>query len=146
MAPYVAIAFWDTIEVLVVGVLWFKVPVNGNVALLLLLCAVGLMSSLGLGLLISTLARTQQEASLLTYFTMLPTIFLAGFFFPIDAMPTVLQWVSYLVPLRYFLIVVRGIVLKGIGADSLVPEVTALTIFGVSLLAIAARRFRKRLE
>lgn len=146
MIPYILIAFWDAIEVLVVGMFWFKVPINGSLALLLTLIALGLLSSLGLGLLISTLARTQQEATLLTYFTMLPTIFLSGFFFPIDAMPAVLQWLSYLVPLRYFLIILRGIVLKGIGADLLIPEITALTIFGIGILSIAARRFRKRLE
>lgn len=146
MIPYILIAFWDTLEVLVVGVLWFKVPMNGSVALLLILCAVALLNSLGLGLFISTAARTQQEAMLLTYFTLLPMIFLSGFFFPIEAMPPALQAVSYLVPLRYFLVVVRGIILKGIGADVLVPEIVALSVFGVGILAIAAQRFRKRLE
>jgi ABC-2 type transport system permease protein len=146
MIPYILIAFWDAIEVLVVGVFWFKVPINGSIPLLLFLIALGLMSSLGLGLLISTLARTQQEATLLTYFTMLPTIFLSGFFFPIEAMPAVLQWLSYVVPLRYFLIILRGVVLKGVGADLLIPEIAALAIFGVGILTIAARRFRKRLE
>jgi len=146
MIPYILIAFWDAIEVLVVGVFWFKVPINGSIPLLLVLIALGLLSSLGLGLLISTLARTQQEATLLTYFTMLPTIFLSGFFFPIDAMPAVLQWLSYIVPLRYFLIILRAVVLKGVGADLLIPEIVALVIFGVGILTIAARRFRKRLE
>ena len=146
MVPYILIAFWDTLEVLTVGVFWFHVPMNGSVALLLLLCAVLLMSSLGLGLFISTIARTQQEAQLLTYFTMLPTIFLSGFFFPIDAMPRVLQVFSYLVPLRYFLIIVRGIVLKGIGAESLIPEIAAIGLFGIGILIISARRFTKRLE
>lgn len=146
MIPYILIAFWDAIEVLVVGVFWFKVPVNGNVALLLFLIAVGLMSTLGIGLFISTIARTQFEAMLLTFFTMLPTIFLSGFLFPIEAMPAALQWLSALVPLRYFLIIVRGITLKGVGADLLIPEISALTIFGVGILTIAARRFHKRLE
>jgi ABC-2 type transport system permease protein len=146
MIPYILIAFWDTLEVLLVGVVWFRVPMNGSVALLLVLCAVALLNSLGLGLFISTAARTQQEAMLLTYFTLLPMIFLSGFFFPLEAMPPLLQAVSYLVPLRYFLIVVRGIILKGIGAELLIPEITALSLFGIGILAIAAQRFRKRLE
>lgn len=146
MIPYILIAFWDTIEVLVIGVLWFRVPINGNLGLLLFLCAVALMSTLGIGLFISTVARTQFEAMLLTFFTLMPSIFLSGFFFPIDAMPFALQLFSYLIPLRYFLVIVRGIVLKGIGFESLVPEVTAITIFGIAILAISAQRFRKRLE
>ncbi len=146
MLPYVLIAFWDTLEVLIVGVFWFKVPMNGSVALLLLLCAVALMSSLGFGLLISTIARTQQEAMLLAWFSMLPMIFLAGFFFPIEAMPPALQALSYLVPLRYFLVVVRGIVLKGNGVQVLIPEIVALSAFGIAMLAVAAQRFTKRLE
>ncbi len=146
MLPYVLIAFWDTLEVLVIGVFWFKVPMNGSVALLLLLCAVALMSSLGFGLLISTIARTQQEAMLLAWFSMLPMIFLAGFFFPIEAMPPALQVLSYLVPLRYFLVVVRGIILKGNGAQVLIPEIVALSGFGIGMLTIAAQRFSKRLE
>lgn len=146
MIPYILIAFLDTIEVLIVGVVWFKVPVNGSVALLLIFCAVALMSSLGLGLFISTVARTQQEAMLLAWFTMLPSIFLSGFFFPIEAMPLALRALSYLVPLRYFLIVVRGIVLKGIGAELLIPELLALILFGVVILVFAALRFSKRLE
>ncbi len=146
MIPYILIAFWDTIEVLIVGVVWFKVPVNGSVTLLLIFCAVALMTSLGLGLFISTVARTQQEALLLAWFTMLPSIFLSGFFFPIEAMPFALRVLSYLVPLRYFLIVVRGIILKGIGAELLIPELLALILFGVVILVFAAMRFRKRLE
>jgi ABC-2 type transport system permease protein len=97
-------------------------------------------------LLISTIARTQQEAMLLAWFSMLPMIFLAGFFFPLEAMPPPLQALSYLVPLRYFLVVVRGIILKGNGAEVLIPEIAALSVFGIGMLTIAAQRFSKRLE
>ena len=102
--------------------------------------------TLGIGLFISTISNTQQEALLTATFTMLPSIFLSGFFFPLAAMPTVLQWISYAIPLRYFLIVVRGIILKGVGVEALWPEVIALSIFAVVIMGSAALRFRKRLD
>ena len=146
LAPYVIIAFIDTIEILVAGVLLFGVPINGSVPLLLVLVALFLVTTLGLGLFISTLANTQQEATLTSIFFNLPSIFLSGFFFPLAAMPPVLQWASYAIPLRYFLIIVRGIVLKGVGAQELWPEIIALSIFAVVIMGSAALRFRKRLD
>jgi len=144
--PYVLIAFLDTLEILVVGTWWFKVPIRGDLGLLLALSGLFLISSLGIGLFISTVAHTQQEAMMLTYFTMLPTIFLSGFFFPLNAMPLVLQWISHLVPLRYYLIIIRSVILKGVGVEALAPEVIALALFGVVLMGAAALRFRKRLD
>jgi ABC-2 type transport system permease protein len=146
LTPYVIISFMDTIEVLVAGVLLFKVPINGNVLLLLFLSGLFLVTTLGLGLLISTIANTQQEAMLTTMFTILPSIFLSGFFFPLAAMPAWLQAVSYLIPLRYFLIISRGIVLKGVGAEALWGEILALSIFAVGVMGAAAVRFRKNLD
>lgn len=146
LAPYVLIAFINMVEVLVAGVLLFRVPINGSVSLLLLLSALFLVTTLGLGLFISTISNTQQEAMLTSFFTMLPSIFLSGFFFPLAAMPQFLQWLSYAVPLRYFLIIVRGIVLKGVGVEALWPEVIALSIFAVVIMGGAALRFRKRLD
>jgi ABC-2 type transport system permease protein len=146
IVPYVLIAIGDTVEVLVIGVLWFKVPVHGSLTLLFALVGLSLFSSLGLGLFISTVARTQQEAMLLAWFTMLPAVFLSGFFFPLEAMPWVLQAISYVIPLRYFLIISRGIILKGVGIEYLVNEALALAIFGAVLMTLAALRFRKRLE
>jgi ABC-2 type transport system permease protein len=146
IVPYVIIAFYDTLEVLAVGVLLFNVPINGNLALLLGLSALFLVTTLGIGLLISTIAQTQQEAILTTMFTIMPSIFLSGFFFPLAAMPVVLQWASYAIPLRYFLIIARGIVLKGVGIEALWPEVVALSIFAVVVMGAAAARFRKRLD
>jgi ABC-2 type transport system permease protein len=146
LAPYVLIAFFDTLEILVVGVLVFKVPINGSLALFLSLAGLFLVTTLGLGLLISTLANTQQEAMLTTMFTVLPSIFLSGFFFPLAAMPVTLQIISYAIPLRYFLIIARGIVLKGVGVNELLPEIGALTLFAIIVMGAAALRFRKRLD
>jgi ABC-2 type transport system permease protein len=146
LTPYVALAFFNVLEVLAIGVFWFGVPVRGSLSLLLLLSGLFLMTSLGIGLFFSSVANTQQEAMLLVFLTMLPSIFLAGFFFPIEAMPRVLQWLSYAVPLRYMLVIVRGILLKGVGVRILYQEVMALAIFGVAIMLLAATRFRKRLE
>ena len=146
LAPYVVIAFLDTLLILVTGVVVFRVPINGDLSLLLLLSGLFLVSTLGLGLFISTVAGTQQEAIITALFFNLPSIFLSGFFFPLAAMPAVLQWASYAIPLRYFLIIVRGIVLKGVGAEALIPEIVALSAFALVIMGGAAARFRKRLD
>lgn len=146
LTPYVVIGFVDTVEILIAGVLIFGVPVNGSIPLLLLLSGLFLVTTLGLGLFISTIASTQQEAMITALFFNLPSIFLSGFFFPLAAMPTILQWLSYLIPLRYFLIIVRGIVLKGVGMGALWPQVAALAIFAVLIMGGAALRFHKRLD
>ena len=144
--PYVLIAFLDTVEILVVGTWWFKVPIRGSLGLLLALSGLFLVSSLGIGLFLSTVARTQQEAMMLTWFTLLPTVFLSGFFFPLNAMPVALRVVSYAVPLRYYLIIIRSVILKGVGLEALMPEVLALALIGLVLMGAAALRFRKRLD
>lgn len=146
LAPYVLIAFFDTVEILAAGVLLFQVPINGSLLLLLLLSGLFLVTTLGIGLLISTVANTQQEAMLVTMFTLLPSIFLSGFLFPLAAMPSILQAVSYVIPLRYFVIVTRGIVLKGVGTEILLPEIIALSAFALLVMAATAVRFRKQLD
>jgi ABC-2 type transport system permease protein len=146
LAPYVLIAFGDALEVLTLGTLWFHVPIRGNIGLLLGLAALFVMTTLSVGLFISTVAHTQQEAMLTTFMTILPTIFLSGFFFPVAAMPTVLQWVSAIIPLKYFLIIVRSIVLKGVGLQLLWTETLVLAAMGVVMVAVASSRFRKRLD
>ena len=146
LTPYVLIAFLNTIEVLTIGVVIFGVPINGSLALLLALTALFLVTTLGIGLLISTIANTQQEAMLTTMFTLLPSIFLSGFFFPLAAMPVWLQIISYAIPLRYFLIIARGIVLKGVGLSALWPETLALVIFALVVMSAAVMRFRKSLD
>jgi ABC-2 type transport system permease protein len=146
LTPYIILAFIDMIEILVVGTLWFDVPIEGSLMLLLILSALFLIGSLGIGLFISTVAKTQQEAMMLTYFTLLPTVFLSGFFFPLAAMPPVLQWISHAIPLRYYLIIIRSVLLKGVGASALTGEIVALAIFALVLMGGAALRFRKRLD
>jgi ABC-2 type transport system permease protein len=144
--PYTLIAFFDTLEILVIGTLWFHVPIRGSLGLLLLLSGLFLAGSLGVGLFVSTVARTQQEAIMLVYFTMLPTIFLSGFFFPLAAMPPILRAVSYVVPLRHYLIIIRSVLLKGVGASAVTGEIVALAIFAAVMLTASALRFRKRLD
>jgi ABC-2 type transport system permease protein len=146
VAPYVFVAFFDVLEVLVIGVFWFGVPVRGSLGLLLGLSALFLVTSLGIGIFISSVANTQQEAMLLAFLTMFLSIFLGGFFFPIEAMPGWLQAITYIVPLRYMLVVIRGIILKGVGLQILLQEVVALIIFGVAIMLLASSRFRKQLE
>lgn len=144
--PYIVLSFLNLIEVLLIGVVWFKVPIHGDLGLLLLLSGLFLIGSQGLGILISTAAKSQQEAMLWSFLIMLPSIFLSGFFFPLEAMPLPLRVISHLVPLRYMLIVVRSVVLKGVGIESMGAEVFALIIFSAVVLGLAARRFRKSLE
>jgi len=146
VTPYVFLAFFNMLEVLVVGTVMFHVPMNGSLGLLLLMSALFLATALGIGLFISTIAKTQQEAQMLGALIQLPSFFLAGFFFPIAAMPPFLQAVSYLVPLRYFLTIVRAIMLKGAGIEAFSNEVIALAIFCVVIMSAAVLRFRKRLD
>lgn len=146
LTPYVLICFLNTIEVLVVGVVLFNVEIHGSVVLLLALTALFLVTTLGTGLFISSIANTQQEAMLTTIFFMLPSIFLSGFFFPLAAMPIWLQIISLFIPLRYFLIIARGIVVKGVGLEALWPEVLALIVFAIGIMGLAISRFRKSLD
>ncbi|MGD2178354.1 MAG: ABC transporter permease [Anaerolineae bacterium] len=146
VVPYIFIAFFDVLEVLAIGVFWFGVPIRGSLGLLLGLAALFLLTSLGMGIFISSAAHTQQEAMLLTFLTLFPSIFLGGFFFPIEAMPGWLQAITYVIPLRYMLSVIRGIILKGVGLEILHRQVIALGLFGAGIMLLAASRFQKRLE
>ena len=144
--PYIILGLFDAVMILSVGHWWFGVPVNGSLGLIFLLSAVYLLSTLGIGLFVSTIANTQQEAMLTVFMTILPSIFLSGFIYPLAAMPMVLQWISYLIPLRYFLTIIRALMVKGVGLESILPDVIAMTIFGVLIMGAAALRFRKRLD
>ena len=146
IAPYIILAFIDTLEVLAIGHWWFGMPVRGNFGLILACSGLLLLSGLGIGLFASTIANTQQEAMLTVFMTLLPSIFLSGFFFPLEAMPLVLRWFSYIIPLRYYLIIIRALLIKGVGAGPIMPEIIALTIFGILIMTAAAVRFRKRLD
>jgi ABC-2 type transport system permease protein len=144
--PYVILAFIDTFEVLAIGHWWFGVPVRGDLGLIVGCSGLLLLSGLGIGLFASTIANTQQEAMLTVWMTLLPSIFLSGFFFPLEAMPKVLQWVSYIIPLRYYLIIIRSLLIKGVGVGPIWSEILALTLFGVVIMSAASIRFRKRLD
>ena len=146
LMPYVALGFFNTIEVLAVGHWWFGVPIRGDLGLIILLSGVFLVTGLGIGLLASTIANTQQEAMLTVWMTLLPSIFLSGFFFPLEAMPKVLQWFSYLMPLRYYLVIIRSLLLKGVGLEMIRLDVLAMTLFAIGIMTLAALRFRKRLD
>jgi ABC-2 type transport system permease protein len=146
LLPYVALAFLDVFEILIIGHFWFQVPVRGDLSLIFLLSGLFIISSLGIGLFASTIATTQQEAMITVLVTMLPSIFLSGFFFPIDAMPKFLQVVSYIIPLRFYLVIIRALLIKGVGAEALQNEIVALIIFAIVIMAAASARFRKRLD
>jgi ABC-2 type transport system permease protein len=146
MLPYVILAFLNTLEVLAIGSLWFKVPIRGDLGLILGLSGLFLLSGLGIGLLASTFANTQQEAMLIVWMTLLPSIFLSGFFFPLAAMPSVLQWISYLFPLRYYLVIIRALMLKGSELQFIWQDSLALLVFGIAIMSLAALRFRKSLD
>jgi ABC-2 type transport system permease protein len=146
VVPYIILSLIDTIEVLIIGHWWFGVPVRGDLSLILGCSGLLLLSGLGIGLFASTIANTQQEAMLTVWMTLLPSIFLSGFFFPLEAMPKFLQWVSYIVPLRYYLVILRALLIKGVGAGPIWSEIVALAAFGVVIMTAASVRFRKRLD
>jgi ABC-2 type transport system permease protein len=144
--PYVLLALLNTLEVIAIGSWWFNVPVRSPLSQIILISGLFLLTGLGIGLLASTVANNQQEAMLIVWMTLLPSIFLSGFFFPLQAMPVVLQWISLFVPLRYYLVIIRSLMIKGVGAQALLDEIIALAIFGLGIMTIAALRFRKRLD
>ena len=146
LMPYVILGFFNTVEVLAVGHWWFGMPIRGDLGLILILSVIFLATGLGIGLFASTIANTQQEAMLTVWLTLLPSIFLSGFFFPLEAMPKILQWISYLMPLRYYLVIIRSLLLKGVGLEMIRTEVLAMTVFSIAIMTAAALRFRKRLD
>jgi ABC-2 type transport system permease protein len=146
ITPYVLIALFDTLEALFVGAWWFGIPVRSNLALILALSGLFLITSLGIGLLASSIAQTQQEAMITVFATMLPAIMLSGYLFPIEAMPQWLQWISAAIPLTYYLNIIRALLLKGVGVGSIQNEIFALIFFSVVLIGAASLRFRKRLD
>jgi drug efflux transport system permease protein len=146
LVPYAVLGMVDVLLVVAVAVGWFGVPLRGSFALLLFMCLIYLLTALGLGLFVSTVSRTQQQAMMTTsFFFLLPMIFLSGFVFPIENMPEAIQPVTYLVPLRYFLVILRGIFLKGVGWDVLWPQAMGLLAWGIAILVLATLRSTKRL-
>jgi ABC-2 type transport system permease protein len=144
LLPYGVLGFIDVLLVMAVAVFWFEVPLLGSPLLLLAASAVYVLCTLALGLFISTISSTQQQAMMTSmFFFLVPMIYLSGFIFPIENMPAPIQWVTTLIPLRYYLVIVRGIFLKGVGFDLLWPQFAALGIWGVAVLALATFRSHK---
>jgi drug efflux transport system permease protein len=142
-APFAVIGFADVALVTLVGVFWFDIPIRGSFSLLLLGTTFYLLSTLGIGLFISTVSETQQQAMMTTFFFFFPAMLLSGFIYPIANMPVVIQWLTLLNPLRHFLIVIRGVFLKGIGFDVLWPQLAALLAIGLGVMTFAVQRFHK---
>lgn len=144
--PFVIIAFANTAETLVIGSLWFFVPVRSNLGIIAVVSGLFLLSSLGIVLLASTIANAQKESMISVFMTALPAIFLSGFFFPLEAKPKALQLIIYALPTRYNLSIIRSLMLKGVGVVSLQEGIFTLLIFGLILMSVAALRFRKQLD
>ena len=146
LLPYALIGIIDVVLVLIVAIYWFEVPMRGSIALLFGMCLIYLLSTLGLGLFISTISKTQQQAMMTAiFFFLTPMMYLSGFIFPIENMPAWIQPLTYLIPLRYFLVIVRGIFQKGIGLEILWPQALALLAWGLAVLTLATLRSSKRL-
>jgi ABC-2 type transport system permease protein len=144
--PFFLIGLFDVTLIAVVGSLWFQVPFRGHVWVLATGAVLFILCMLGVGLLISTVSSTQQQAMVTSFFFIMPAITFSGFGFPISTMPQWMQQMSYVIPLRYFLIVVRGTYLKGVGMDVLWPQMAAMAGLGVALLTAAVLRFQKALD
>ncbi len=144
--PFFIVGLGEVALVVSVGLLWFRIPFVGNPFVLLLGTALFLLSTLAVGLLISTVCSTQQQAFSTNFFVLSPFFILSGFAFPIASMPQVLQWFTYINPLRYYLVVIRGTLLKGVGVDVLWPDFVAMAALALVLLTLSILRFRKTLE
>ncbi len=145
LVPFAVIALVEVLLITVVGTWWFSVPMRGSVTLLLLCTLIYLLTILGVGLFISTLSSTQQEAMMSTFLFFFPANLLSGFMYPIANMPAAIRWLTYLNPLRYYLVILRGIFLKGIGIRILWPQMAALLVYGLAVIVLASLRFRKTL-
>lgn len=141
--PYIFVGFLDIILILTLGTLWFRVPIAGSVLALLGYASIFILVALGWGILIATVARTQQQAALMSQFVMVPNLLLSGFMFPIESMPDALQKLTYILPMRYFLVMVRGVIMKDASIADLWPQAVALAILGIVVFSISWLRFRK---
>ena len=144
--PFFLIGLFDVSLIATVGTLWFQIPFRGQILVLFAGAILFLLCMLGVGLLISTVSSTQQQAMVTSFFFIMPAITFSGFGFPISTMPQWLQYLTYLSPLRYFLVVLRGTYLKGVGMEILWPQMLAMTALGIGLLTIAVLRFHKALD
>jgi len=147
LVPFMILAFAAVIIVLVAMRIIFNIPVKGSVPFLFFASFLYVLSTLGLGLFVSTISKTQAQAMMIAIFAvMMPMIYLSGFAFPIENMPKIIQYISYLIPLRYFITIIRGVILKGIGFSELWENALILFLMGVVILSMSSLRFRKRMK
>jgi len=146
LIPFTLIGFIDVIFILIIGYLIFQIPIKGSIVLLLALSIFYLFSTLGLGIVISTIVQSQEQSMIVTFLIILIMNILSGIIFPIANMPQVIQYLTYLMPIRYFAIIVRGILLRGIGFEILWPQVLALILLGILTLTLSINRLRKRIQ
>ena len=145
--PFIIVGMTNVCVVLTVMVFGFGIPIKGSVLLLFVLTGTFLMTSLGVGLFVSTISKTQQQAMMTAiFFVMMPMMYISGFVFPIENMPMPLQYLSLFIPMRYYLVIVRSIILKGVGLDVLWPQAVMLLTMGLAILVASALRFRKKLD
>ena len=147
LVPFALLGFAAVILVITAMYIIFGIAVKGSVVFLLFSSFVFILSTLGLGLFVSTISKTQQQAMMLAIFlVMMPMVFLSGFAFPIENMPQIIQWITYIIPLRYFMTIIRGIILKGIGFADLWIQLAAMLGLGVLILSLSVMRFQKRID
>jgi ABC-2 type transport system permease protein len=144
--PFIVIGYVNMGAVMLAGRYWFGVELAGSLSLLLALSLLFIMTCLGMGLLVSTVSNTQQQASMLGQFLLLPNLFFSGFMFPIASMPTAIQYVTHIIPLKYYITIVRGIFLKNAGWAELWDEAAILLLFGLVILTAASMVFRKQVQ
>lgn len=143
--PYIVLGYVQITVALIIGKIFFNVPIQGSILELYVLTLFFITASLGMGILISNIAKTQMQAMQLAFFVLLPSIMLSGFLFPRDAMPKIIYYLGNFIPLTYYLDIIRGIVLKGIGFPYLVGQVTSLLVFSIVLLTISTLKFKKKI-
>jgi len=147
LAPFSILGFISVIIVLSAMRIIFGIPVKGSIVFLFFSSTIFIISTLGLGLFVSTISKNQQQAMMMAIFlVMMPMIFLSGFTFPIENMPWIIRQLTYLIPLRYFMLIIRGVILKGIGIAELWQELLVLFLMGIGIMWLASKRFSKRLE
>jgi ABC-2 type transport system permease protein len=146
LLPFAVVGIFEVVLVVTAALLIFQTPLRGSVLFLFACALVFLLTTLGVGLFISTISQTQQQAMMSSFFFFMPALLLSGFAFPVRNMPAVVQYLTYLNPVRYFMEIVRGLFLKGVGLQFLWPQVLALLVLGVAILGISSLRFHKRLD
>jgi ABC-2 type transport system permease protein len=144
--PFIGLGYINVTVVLLAGMYWFGVRISGSVPLLYGLTGLFILTCLGMGLIVSTISNTQQQASMAGQFLLLPNMFFSGFMFPIASMPRIVQKFTYIVPLRYYITIVRGVFLKGVGWQALKYNAAILLVYGVLILALASASFRKQIK